>query len=168
MAGQARRIAAKATLIALLGTTGLTGSLYTGPAGAAEVYRWTDADGVVHFSDRPPATAQSSLTTMTVNDQSPTAYDPGEDLYNLEATAARTQSLRDEHARARESRSARTAAAPAAVQSAQPQAYGVDYGNLPGYDRPGVRPPQRPDRPARPKPQPLPTDTVRPARRSRN
>ena len=157
-----------AGLIGLLGMAALAGSLCAGSAVAAEVYRWTDADGVVHFSDRPPEAEQASLTTMSVDNPPPTGYDPDEDRYNVAATAERTQALRDAQAQARESRRTQSAAAAPVVQQAQPQGYGVDYGYLPGYDRPGVRPPQRPDRPARPEPQPPPTDTVRPVRRSRS
>ena len=152
--------------VAPLCATALAGILWAGLAAAAEVYRWTDADGVEHFSDRPPETDQSSLTTMQVSNPPPADYDPDEDRYNLEATAARTQALREEQARARESRSARTA--PPAAPAAQPPAYDLGYDYLPGYDRPVVRPPQRPERPVRPE-QPPPTDTLRPRpRRSGN
>jgi len=44
-----RLIAAAGTAV-LLATTALAGA-----AAATEIYRWVDADGTVHFGDRPPA-----------------------------------------------------------------------------------------------------------------
>lgn len=37
--------------------------LVPGPAGA-EMYKWTDADGKVHFSDQPPPASIKNLTTI--------------------------------------------------------------------------------------------------------
>ena len=85
-----------------MGTAALAGGLFAASATAEEVYRWTDKDGTVHFSDRPPTTEQKSLTTMTVNGQAPASYDPDEDRYNVEATAARTQAMRDQQAQSRQ------------------------------------------------------------------
>lgn len=149
---------------------GLGAGLATGLAEAEEVYRWVDADGVVHFSDKPPASAQAGVTTMAVDSQPPASYDPDEDRYNVEATAARTQALRDEQAQAREARRQQNATAPSVVQYPQSQAYAVDYGYLPPYNRPGFRPPlrPRPPPPSRPEPERPPTDTLRPPRESRN
>jgi len=44
-----RLIAAAGTAV-LLAATALAGA-----AAATEIYRWVDADGTVHFGDRPPA-----------------------------------------------------------------------------------------------------------------
>jgi len=71
--------AGKLALAALMGTAALAGGLFAASATAEEVYRWTDKDGTVHFSDRPPTTEQKSLTTMTGNGQAPASYDPDED-----------------------------------------------------------------------------------------
>ena len=154
----------KVALATLMGTAALAGSLFAGSATAEEVYRWTDKDGTVHFSDRPPTTEQKSLTTMTVNGQAPASYDPDEDRYNVEATAARTQAMRDQQAQSRQQQNSTPAPV---VQYAQPQAYDVGYGYPPYYDRPGMRPPQRPDRPVRPEPEPPPTATLKPVRTGR-
>jgi len=35
-------------------------------AGSGQVYKWTDAQGVVHYSDAPPPTTQSNVQTVRV------------------------------------------------------------------------------------------------------
>jgi hypothetical protein len=42
-------------LIAAAGTTVLLAATAFASALATEIYRWVDADGTVHFGDRPPA-----------------------------------------------------------------------------------------------------------------
>ena len=44
---------------------GLAGGVLAGPA-AAEVYRWVDEQGKVHFGDRPPATAPAEALDLDV------------------------------------------------------------------------------------------------------
>lgn len=171
MAPKACSRTASTVRLAPLLVVALAGILCAGNAAAAEIYRWTDADGVMHFSDRPPTSDQQSHATMTVDNPPPSDYDPNEDRYNLSATAARTQALRDERSQARNAQSPSTSLA---AQSTQPQqAYGEDYGDLPGYrrpdyGRPGARPPRpgHPDRPARPETEPPPATIARPKRRS--
>ena len=36
-------------------------------AGGGQVYKWTDAEGVVHYSDAPPPTTQSNVQTVRVS-----------------------------------------------------------------------------------------------------
>lgn len=75
---------------------------------AAEVFKWTDADGKVHFGDRPPAQGASSVTVRTA----PAAAGAAErhertrallDSYEREAeAAAKTSRARDEQEARRE------------------------------------------------------------------
>lgn len=149
-----------------LAAAALVASLIAMPAAAEEVYRWVDADGTVHFSDRPPATAGDKVTTMSVDSAPPSGYDPDEDRYNVAATAERTQALRDQRTQRSQAAQSRSAPAPV-VQSAQPEDYGVNYwGYPPRYDGPGLRPP-RPPRPPVERPEPQPSDTLRPLQAGR-
>lgn len=62
---------------------GLSVMLAGGPLGAAEVYTWTDADGVLHFSDTPRTDGQSETI------EAKEAYRPGTgDAYAPPAEAA--------------------------------------------------------------------------------
>ncbi len=64
---------------------GLSVMLAGGPLVAAEVYTWTDADGVLHFSDTPRADGQSETI------EAAEAYRPGTgDAYAPPAEAAAT------------------------------------------------------------------------------
>jgi len=102
------------TILVLLGLLGATAAM-------ADAYKWTDEDGVVHYSDRPhpgaqlidisepnssrsPARANSSSTQggdEAANGAAPTRYDnfevasPGaeETLWNIEGTLSVTLSL---------------------------------------------------------------------------
>jgi hypothetical protein len=136
----------------------------------AEIYRWVDADGVVHFSDRPPVSDSAEVSTVAVQAAQPASREPGSDPFNLDATAARTQAQRDKLADQREQRATQSPATPAPVVQTQGQV--ADYDEPYGY--PAYPRPPRPDRPVRPiRPQPEPQAdgavTVRPvARRSRN
>lgn len=81
----------------------------TAPCGeAAEVFKWTDADGKVHFGDRPPAQGASSVTVRTAP-AVPGAADRHErtrallDSYEREAdAAAKSARARDEQEMRRE------------------------------------------------------------------
>jgi hypothetical protein len=134
-------------------------------ATAQEVYRWVDESGVVHFSDKPPVSASTEVSTVAIQ-SAPASNSAAEaDVFNLEATAARTQAHRDKLAEQRDNLAAQPAASSAPI--VQQQAQAVDYGYPYGYPA-GPRPP-RPDRPVRPQPEPLPDDTatLRPLNRSR-
>ena len=65
---------------------GLLGGLICGGAGA-EVYRWTDADGRVHFSDRPPEQSSTAAQKLELP-RSSAPTDP-----ELEAYRQRTRKL---------------------------------------------------------------------------
>lgn len=45
-------------------------ALWLAPASAAEVYKWVDENGRVHFSQRPPAAANQSVEAMDVKSRS--------------------------------------------------------------------------------------------------
>ena len=119
--------------------------LSAAPLGAAEVYRWVDADGVVHFSDKAPPSGVAEFSRQDVVAEPPTGYDPDQDLYGVAAQQERMQALREDMERRREARREREAAAPAPPAAAQSPA--VSY---PLYPYPGWRP--RPPRPPRPEP----------------
>ena len=141
---------------------------FSAPAAAQDVYRWVDENGVVHFSDKPPVAASTEVHTVAIQSAPPSRTDAEPDVYNLEATAARTQAHRDRLAQQRDNR---------APQPDTPSPRAVDYqgqavdDGFP-YDYPaGPRPPRpdRPDRPIRPQPEPTADDaaTLRPVKRSR-
>jgi len=59
------------------------------PAAAAEVYRWVDDEGVVHYSQWAPESQQEELATIDVPVSTPDDYDPDEDPYSVLNQAAR-------------------------------------------------------------------------------
>lgn len=149
-----RRVAALGACAALL-------ALHAAPLAAQQIYRWVDENGVVNFSDRAPPAAAADVSALTLPDNPPANLDPEQDLFNLEATAQRTQARRDELAAEREARSERAAAQPPVAAPYPQQHYGYPYDYPFAYPRPpgwrpgwpGDRPPQRPS----PKP-PAPED----------
>lgn len=138
------------------------------PAAAQEIYRWTDENGVVNFSDTAPVTDSRAVSTVTVEDTRPSDYDPEADIYNVAAQAERMQALREEMKNGREAslERQRNAAPQQPVQSAWSTGNAVPawWWGQPGYGRP-PRPPQPPERPT---PEPYPTSTLRPPGQARN
>lgn len=65
---------AKALALALV----LLASLMGGPRFAADVYKWVDADGVVHYSDRPPADGTGIELSMPAAAEPPGQSTPTE------------------------------------------------------------------------------------------
>lgn len=136
------------------------------PLAADEIYRWVDDAGVVHFSDQPPAARTDGLSTVEIEAPASRAHDPEADIFNIEATAARTQARREQLQEQRELRleQARSRSRSAPQYPEQPTGY--SYGYPWGYPA-GGRPP-RPERPPRPQPPPRPepapddTSTLRP------
>lgn len=51
--------------------------LFLMPAGQAEVFKWTDAQGRVHFSDQPPADAAAEQVRLRINTYESAAVVPG-------------------------------------------------------------------------------------------
>ena len=136
-------------------------------AEAQEIYRWVDENGVINFSDRaPPAAPEAGVSTLKLEDSRSAAYDPDQDLFNIQATLARTQALREELQEQRSALRERQPSQPVTVQSPEKSVPGYSWGYPYGYPplRPGGKPPFRP--PQRPTPQPEPpaddTSTWRP------
>ena len=77
--------------------------LVFGAAQATEVYRWTDADGVVHFSQTPPPQG-ADASRLTLRDPEPPAPGAETDIYDVAGQQERMQALRDERERKRQER----------------------------------------------------------------
>lgn len=132
-----------------------------GPAAAQEIYRWTDEDGVVHFSDTAPGAKSGTVSTVTIEDTRSSDYDPEADLYNVAAQAERMQALRDEMQKKRDAREdrQRSAPPPQPVQATR----SVGYGLPPWWwDRPDHGRPPKPELPIEPPPERPPTSTLVP------
>ena len=71
-------------------------------ADAAEIYRWVDADGVVHYSDEKPD--DEPFATLQLDDTRPANYDPTEDPYSIINQARRLNETWIELATARQER----------------------------------------------------------------
>jgi hypothetical protein len=81
-------------------------ALWTGctlPATAAEIYRWIDADGTIHYSDEKPRD-DKAFTTLEFADTRPRDYDPIEDPYSIQNQAQRINESWTTLAEAREKR----------------------------------------------------------------
>ncbi len=117
------------------------------PASAADVYRWVDADGVVHFSQWKPESADDTVETVAIDESATQGV--GGDLYPVEDLSAEIDALRAEREEARAKRAASRQPEPPVVIYQEPA-----YPNLWPVYRPGGG--NRPQRPDRPRPQPLP------------
>jgi hypothetical protein len=85
-------------------------------AAAAEIFRWVDADGTVHFSDtKPPEDVETTMRTVTESYTS--AYDPAGDPYSILNQAKRTHERWLDLEDARQARAARRTAARAEPDS---------------------------------------------------
>ena len=131
-------------------------------AKAGEIYHWVDKDGVQHFSQTAPASASEPVETLTLEDTPPLVSGTDEDIYNVAATAERTQALReamDQMREERREREQREAARPV-QQPAEPVRYAAPWlWNRPGNPWHPGRPPHRPEPPT---PEPTPPSTYRP------
>ena len=136
------------------------------PASATEVYRWVDANGVVHFSQTAPGAAVEGVSRQVVENPVPTGYDPEEDIYDVAGQRERMQALREELERRRDAQRERERQA-APVRQNVPQGAG-----FPVFWGPGYRPPWRPRPPVEPPIEPpvrpeRPTVPLRPPGASR-
>jgi hypothetical protein len=159
MNGNAKRTVRVGRMAALCGLLAFAAA----PVGATEIYRWVDADGVVHFSQTAPAGAVGGVRRETVENPVPSGYDPEQDIYDVAGQQERMQALRAEQERRRSERREREAqAAPPPASAPQGQGYPVYWG--PGYrPRPPLRPRPPIDRPIEPPVEPSrPTGTLRP------
>ena len=142
------------------------GLLLIPPAWSAPVYSWTDAAGIIHFSETPPDDSQFEVTVRDI-EPAPVAGTPAaDDYYSVANQAARMEARRLERDRLRaeilkaeaEARRAEAAAAAAREQPAEPAGeratgYFLPYPYYPPYY--GYRPyPDYRDHPHHP-PQPV-------------
>ena len=93
--------------------------LMTVPAGAVDVFQWTDDEGVVHFSDEQPTVAVEQVTHFVIAPSNPLDYDPADDEYSIRNQAARIneyyqkiEERREERAKKRNEAAAMTQAPP--------------------------------------------------------
>jgi hypothetical protein len=75
------------TFCALISST-LVWAGCTEIAAAAEIYRWVDNNGVVHYSDEKPRD-DAAFTTLQIEDTRPVDYDPNADPYSIMNQAQR-------------------------------------------------------------------------------
>ena len=138
-------------------------------ARAADVFRWVDENGVVHFSQWAPDDVHN-ITTVTVSSGNPRDYDPTDDPYSVRNQAARInetwQAIEEKIAERREKKREKKeeTARYAVLEYHEPYHYyassflhGPIYrpvrppGHRPPYIRPPhVRPPVHPGKPQRP------------------
>lgn len=141
--------------------------LLTGVSGpgafAREIYRWVDENGVVNFSSEAPPEGSEAVETVNIEDPVSSAGDADDDIYNIEATAGRTQALRDDMQERRDKLRAerlereRIAAQQPVRTQNQSVRWGYPwYGNYPILPQPPIEP-QPPLRP-----EPYPTVPFRP------
>ena len=130
-------------------------------ADAAEIYRWVDEAGVVHFSDMPSAKASHPFKTVEIEEPRASESPPdGEsDREVAAATAdslrAELEALREELRAQREAARERRIQAPLlVVQDPQPVVYGWNHG-YGRYHRPSAKPGM-----PRPRPQPAEIKTA--------
>jgi len=121
-----------------------------------QVYEWKDAQGVVHFSDQPPANPASSVEVQTLP-ETPTRPQGDDDYYSVENQAERLEQDRERREAARRETEAQRLDAQrqaAEAEEARARAKQLDDASeaepagAPVYVYPG--PPIRPPRPSRP------------------
>lgn len=128
----------------------LLAGLLAGPAAATEIYKWVDENGVTHFSQTAPDPSVDGVSQQKLRDTTPSDYDPGKDIYGVEAQAERIKQMREEMDEKRQARleREREAQKQQAVQYRDREYYGYPI-YRPGWVNP--HPPLRPTPPiARP------------------
>jgi hypothetical protein len=111
-----------------------------GAAMAAEIYRWVDADGILHYSDAAPR-EDVAVTTIELDTPRPPDYDPLSDPWSIMNQARRISEARSALVEARIGRE-RSAQAPTAAPPEQAPAYWQtpDYRDWWYYPAPLPRP----------------------------
>ena len=137
-------------------------ALVTPALDAREVFKWVDENGVVHFSEQAPPDDVSGSRRIVLEEAAATDRDTDDDPFNIEATAARMQTYRDDMARRREEqRKERLERERIAAQRPVIQyQHGGRYA-WPWYSRPPLQP-VPPIQPQPPTPEPYPTYPFRP------
>jgi hypothetical protein len=120
------------------------------PAWADQIYRWTDADGVVHFNQTPPPAGRPA-ERVVIEDSRPSDFDPEADIFGVAEQQARMQALREDMAERRAAALERKREAEARTPPpAQPEppawpAYRWPvFWPRPPRPQPPIAPPQRP------------------------
>lgn len=118
MAANPRRKDISAPVLALAAV------LLAGPAAALDIYKWTDADGVVHYSEsHPPQPTATPVETLRIAPSNSPAYDPGDDYWSILNQAERIgeqwSAIQEEKAAAEEE--ARAAAVEARIAELERQ-----------------------------------------------
>jgi hypothetical protein len=165
MKGQLNSTSKGRLIAALYGAMALAAT----PVSATEVYRWVDADGVVHFSQTAPAGGVNDFSREVVESPVPSGYDPEQDIYDVAGQQERMQARREALERDREARRELERAAAQRPVTATPPVQGYPVYGWPGY-RP--RPPLRPRPPVEPPIEPpvepsRPPSTLKPPGRDR-
>lgn len=127
---------------------------------ATEVFSWTDADGVVHFSQWAPDEIVD-IRTLTVHSTNPPGYEPNEDPYSIRNQAARTNETWKALEERREARLEKRREESQRNDPYMPSPYDYYAANRyyasPGYYYPPIyRPIRPPMRPAVHRPKPYP------------
>ncbi len=76
-------------LFALIG-----GALTALAAGAEQVYRWVDDNGITHFSQQPPPPGVSGLSVNEIPASQPPAVDPAADYWSITNQVQRLEASR--------------------------------------------------------------------------
>lgn len=116
-----------------------------GAAGATDVYRWVDDEGVTHYSQWRPDNAATTVDTLEIERSTPAGYDPAADPYSVSAQRARTHARwKDIHERAEAEREAARDREPdrAAANDDDAERYRPGYLFVPVLQRP-FRVPER-------------------------
>lgn len=71
-----------------LAATAMVAIAFVSNAHAADIFRWVDEDGVVHFSDTAPVD-DTAVERLRVDDANPSDYDPADDPYSIRQQAER-------------------------------------------------------------------------------
>jgi hypothetical protein len=61
-----------------------------------DVYHWVDEDGVSHYSQVAPTSEIPDVSKQTLEDTTPTDFDPEADLYGVKENARQMEALRAE------------------------------------------------------------------------
>lgn len=102
----------------------LAAMLLSGPAAALEIYKWIDANGVVHYSEsRPERPTATPVETFRIASTNSPAYDPDDYYWSILNQAERIgeqwSAIREE--KAEEEADARAAAAEARIDELERQ-----------------------------------------------
>jgi len=153
------------SILAMIGC----GASWGGPqaSGGKTIYKWTDAEGTVHFSDQVPTAGAGVLESQPLPAAVPTTHGASDDYYSIENQARRFEEARrtrlaerEQAQKAREERQLRQEeieAARARREAAEAQKKVVEYPRgiyVPGYPVPPVHPAPPPKPPMPPEPEP--------------